>query len=214
MIKTQLILLEGPPGSGKTTISKKLFDRINVKNKCLVQESSLPHPIAENDLINDMDLWQVKTLRNWEKLVAEIDSGQKLGIMEFAWFQNTIGTMLLVNCCRNRIVEFCREIERAIQDISPVLILYTASNAATFVRETYELRDDGWSEQMDGLIEKWPYGKKRNLTGFNGFVEFYNEYRAITKAVYDGLEIEHVSIDVTKREWPNIEQRTYEYLQI
>ena len=118
-------------------MSKKLFDRINVKNKYLVQESSDPHPIAEHGIHDDIDIWQVKTLRNWEKLFAEIDSDQKLYIMEFAWFQNTIGIMLLKNCSANQIVEFCRKIENAIKDISPVLILYTANNAETFLRETY-----------------------------------------------------------------------------
>ena len=105
MINTKLILLEGPPGSGKTTMSKKLFDRINVKNKYLVQESSDPHPIAEHGIYEDIDIWQVKTLQNWEKLFAEIDSDQKLYIMEFAWFQNTIGIMLLNNCSRNQAYE-------------------------------------------------------------------------------------------------------------
>ena len=214
MINTKLILLEGLPGSGKTTMSKKLFNRINVKNKCLVLESTLPHPIAEYDFVDDIDIWQVKTLQNWKKISAEIDSDQNLWIMEFAWFQNTIGLMLLNNCCRNQIVEFCRKIEHTIKYLSPVLILYTANNAATFVKETYELRDDGWSEKMDSLIENWPYGKKRNLTGFDGFVDFYNEYLSIANALYDELEIDCISIDVTKREWPKVEKLTYEFLQI
>ena len=214
MINTKLILLEGLAGSGKTTMSKKLFDRINVKNKYLVQESSDPHPIAEHGIHEDIDIWQVKTLRNWENLFAEIDSDQKLYIMEAAWFQNTLGLMLLNNCYRNRIVEFCRKIEKTIKDISPILILYTANNAETFLRETYRVRGDGWPEKMDSLIEKWPYGQTRNLTGFDGFVDFYNEYVSITNAIYDELEIDSISIDVTKREWPKVEKLTYEFLQI
>jgi tRNA uridine 5-carbamoylmethylation protein Kti12 len=212
MIITKLILLEGLPGSGKTTMAKKLFDRIDVKNKQLVQESS-DHTIAERG-IADIDIWQVKTARNWERLSAEIDSQQKLYVMEFVWFQNTIAEMLLKNCHRNQIVGFCRRVENIIKDIPPVLILYTANDAETFLRETYELRGDVWKEQIDSLIDDTPYGRKRDLTGFDGFMEFFNEYVSIVNAIYDELQIDRISIDVTKREWPKVEKLTYEFLEI
>jgi len=215
MINTKLILLEGPPGSGKTTISKKLFERINVKNKDLFQESAEPHPIAENDIADDMDIWPVKTLSNWEKLSADLEANQKLVIMEFAWFQNTIGMMLINDCGRHRIMALCRQIEQTIKAISPVLILYTADNDIAFLKETYELRrDEGWPEDIDGLIEKWPYGQQRNLKGFAGFSDFYQEYVSIMQTLYAELEIERITIDVTQREWPKVENLTYEYLQI
>ena len=78
----------------------------------------------------------------------------------------------------------------------------------------YKWRGDEWSERIDSLINDTPYGKKRNLTGFAGFVDFFNEYVSITNAVYDELEIDSISIDVTKREWPKVEKLTYEFLQI
>jgi hypothetical protein len=213
MINTKLILLEGLPGSGKTTISKKLFDRLQVKNKYLVQENTEFHPIAERDYA-DIDVWQEKTLRNWENLSAEIYSHHKLYVMEFVLFQNTIVIMLLKNCFKNQIVEVCRKIENTILDISPVLILYTANDSATFVRETYELRSDEWKKNVDNLIDHSPYGKQRNLTGFDGFLTFFDEYISITNAIYDELKIDKICIDVTQREWPKIEKLTYEFLQI
>lgn len=213
MINSKLVLLEGLPGSGKTTMSKKLFDRINVDNKHLVQESSNFHPISEND-IADIGVWQVKTLQNWEKLCVDIYSQQVLYVMEFALFQNTIGQMLLKNCDRNQIGKFCCQIENTIKDISPVLILYTANNAVTFLRETYELRGDEWKKVINHLIDDTPYGKKRNLMGFDGFIDFFDEYVSIMNAIYDKLEMDRICIDVTRREWPKVEKRTYEFLQI
>ena len=112
------------------------------------------------------------------------------------------------------VVGFCRRVENIIKDIPPVLILYTANNAETFLRETYELRGDVWKEQIDSLIGDTPYGKKRNLTGFDGFMEFFNEYVSIVNAVYDELQIAHISIDVTTREWPKVEKQTCEFLAV
>jgi tRNA uridine 5-carbamoylmethylation protein Kti12 len=213
MINTKLILLEGLPGSGKSTISKKLYDRITVNNKHLVQESSKFHPISEND-IADIDVWKVKTLRNWEKLCLEIDSQQMLYVMEFVLFQNTIVQMLLKNCDRNQIGEFCHKIENIIKNLSPVLVLYTANNPATFLGETYQLRGDEWKKVIDHLIDDTPYGKKRNLIGYDGFMYFFDEYVSITNAIYDEFEIARICIDVTKREWLKVEKQTYEFLQI
>ena len=109
---------------------------------------------------------------------------------------------------------FCREVENIIKDIPPVLILYTANNAETFLKETYELRGDVWKEQIDSLVDDTPYGKKRNLTGFDGFVEFFNEYVSIVNGIYGELQIDHISIDVTTREWPKVERLTCEFLKI
>lgn len=214
MIDTKLVLLEGPPGSGKSTISKKIFDWLSVDNKHLVQEHSEYHPIAERNLYYDMDVWQEKTLHNWEKLSAEIHTKDTLYIMEFALFQNTIGSMLLANCSRTDIIKVCLKIVNTIMDISPVMILYTATNAKTFVRETYELRDSSWKDNVDHLIDHLPYGEHKKLKGFDGFLAFYDEYTSIADFVYDRLEMDKIRIDVTKREWPKIEKLTQEFLKI
>lgn len=213
MINTKLILIEGLPGSGKTTMSTKLFDRISVENKCLIQESSDYSPI-DRGAITDIDVWPARTLQEWEKLAADIVAQQKLCVMEYVWFQHTIAEMLMIDCPRNQIVEFCRKIENIIKDIPPVLVLYTADNAETFLKETYKLRGGEWAAKLDGFIDTTPYGQKRNLTGFDGFVDFFNDYASITNAVYDDLEIDSITIDVTKREWPKVEKQTYEFLQI
>jgi len=206
-------LLEGLPGSGKSTISKKVFNQLSTNNKYLVQESSDFHPIKDLD-ISDIDVWQEKTLQNWKKLSWEIQSRQKLYVMEFALLQNTIVMMLLGNCSGNQIMQFCGKIENTIKEIPPVLILYIANDSELFLRETYELRGDEWKNNINGLIDQYPYGKQRNLSGFDGFLTYFDEYVSITNAVYDELEIDKICIDVTKREWPKVEKLTYEYLQI
>jgi predicted ATPase len=213
MINTNLILLEGLPGSGKTTISKKLFDRIHVKDSRLVQEHTSPHPIAESGS-TDIELWQVKTLQNWERLAAEIDAQHRLYVMEFALFQNTIGELLLKDCTRQQIVRFCHSIANTIRDTAPVLVLYTADDPEAFLRETSVLRDKRWKERISSVIDDTPYGKTRSLTGFGGFVAFFNEYVSIANAIYGELAIDSLTIDVTERDWPKVEALTYDFLQI
>lgn len=214
MIDTKLILLEGPPGSGKSTTSIKIFDWLNIDNKLLFQEYSEPHPIAERSLYYDIDAWQEKTVHNWAKLSSDINTKDTLYIMESAFFQNTINGMLLSNCRRSDIINVCLKIGNIIMDISPVLIFSTATNATTFVRETYELRDSSWKNNVDHLIDHLPYGIHNKLTGFDGFLAFYDEYISIANVIYDQLEMNKTRIDVTKREWPKIEKLTREFLMI
>lgn len=214
MIDTKLVLIEGPPGCGKSTMSKKIFDWLSIDDKHLVQEHSEYHPIAERNLYYDINVWQEKTLHNWEKLSAEIHTKDALYIMESSWFQNTINAMLLSNCSRTDIIKICLKIANTIMDNSPVMILYTATNARTFVKETYELRDSSWKDNVDHLIDHLPYGVHKKLKGFDGFLAFYDEYISIANFVYDRLEMDKIRIDVTQREWPKIEKLTQEFLKI
>nr|MDA3887159.1 hypothetical protein [Candidatus Delongbacteria bacterium] len=110
MIDTKLILLEGLPGSGKTTTSLKIFEKIDSDNKTLIQEFTKPHPIKEDGII-DNDECAVKTLENWQKLCDKIITENHLYIMEFALFQNTICVMLLKNCSTDQITDICYKIQ-------------------------------------------------------------------------------------------------------
>jgi hypothetical protein len=94
------------------------------------------------------------------------------------------------------------------------MILYTATNAKTFVRETYEFRGNSWKDNVDHVIDHSPYGEHRELKGFDGFLTFYDEYISIANFVYDQLEMDKIRIDVTRREWPKIEKLTQEFLKL
>jgi Cdc6-like AAA superfamily ATPase len=195
MINTKLILLEGLPGSGKTTIAKKIFERITYDNKYLVQEFFNPHPINEEG-IKDIKLWTIKTLENWRKLSNKIISERPLYVIEYALLQNTISEML--------------EKDSAL----PVLILFTADNTETFLRETYSRRSDGWKMKITNLIDGTDYGKNNNLKGLNGYLAFSNDFVKIRDEIIKTLDINSISIDVTERKWDSIEEQVYNFLKI
>ncbi len=213
MIDTKLILLDGLPGSGKTTTSQKVYDRIDNKNKFLFQEYINSHPINEWE-IEDINEWGIKTLDNWKKLSDKIFSEDHLYVMEYVLFQNTIAEMLLKGCNKNQISNLCLEIQNIIMQLSPVLILYSSENTNVFLKGTYDLRKGNWQKKIDSFIDNTEYGRSNNLRGLEGYLSFSNEYVSIRDDIYSSLEIRKIEIDVTDRNWDKIEQSTYSFLGI
>jgi len=125
MINTKLILLEGLPGSGKTTISKKIHNKLDKTRVNLVQEYMNPHPVIDWSVEN-IDRWIQKTLDNRKIFTGSFSGDNKIIIMEAAFFQNTISEMLLDGCSEDKIMCICFEIVNIIDPLKPVIILYMA----------------------------------------------------------------------------------------
>ena len=213
MMNNKLIILEGLPGSGKTTTSRKIFEKIESTNKTLIQEFTNPHPIKEDNITN-IDEWTIKTLENWQKFSEKIIAGNKIYIMEFALFQNTICEMLLKNCSKNQIIDIMNKIQNIIKPVLPALILFKVDDTNTFLEQTYKLRSDKWKNKIKTFIDNTEYGKQNCLTGVNGWLDFSSDYVKIRDEIFDKLDIKRISINVTDRNWNEVEEQTCKFLEI
>lgn len=157
----------------------------------------------------DPELWMSKTLSNWEKLSQDILEYNRLYVMEYVYFQNSIGNMLLGDTPDYIIEDFCFSIEKIILQHKPVLIYFSARDVSHFLSETYNNRDNQWRTHINSLIGQTPYGINRQLSGFEGFKEFYKEYIRITKRLYESLKVK-----ISSRNWNKIEDSTHNFLEL
>jgi hypothetical protein len=59
--------------------------------------------------------------------------------------------------------------------------------------------------QLDWKLRA-PYAVRRALTGLDGLVAFYRDYRVLTDGLYCELDIPKISIDSSEQEWEKYEE--------
>src|SRR5262245_19294521 len=134
MINTNLICVDGLPGSGKSTTAQLLFIHLarNGHEAEWFYEHQTSHPIYKyHDLEKafGMSLLESKrthegALRNWKRLTNSLEGTGRITILESTFFQTTAGGLLLMDLTAEEILGFVSRVREIIQRLNPVIIYF------------------------------------------------------------------------------------------
>jgi uridine kinase len=169
VIQSNLILIDGIAGTGKTTLSHKLHQTINdaYGNAIVYPEFAKPHPIHEWE-VRDYQTWQRRTVENWRTLAYTLLRTQSIGIVEGSLFQGTVGDLLERNIDEDIILEYARKIPSLIQAASPVLIYLVPDDIRTHIKRTYAQRTERWQAKINNFVQNTAFGRARGLSTIEG----------------------------------------------
>lgn len=71
---------------------------------------------------------------------------------------------------------------------------------------------EAWVKYQVDWKLKGPYAMRRNLTGLEGLIALYQDYRSMTDALFDRLKLDKVAIENSKRDWTRYNQQVLERL--
>ncbi len=214
MIDTKLILIEGVPGSGKTSTRQWLGKRLtqsNIKNRAFNEEEP-EHPIPLDKFPCEPNYCEYK-LSHWESINSKCDE-YGIIVFESSLWLNDANPMYLWNYSFDEIKEHHKNIMSAIGDLEPVLIFFDHSDLSTFLRKLPNWKDDKWLRSVYKWLKKTPWFQSNQLTGFDGIFQMMEEWNPIYQELYHLFPSKKLLVIDAHDDWLNSYKKIEYFLDI
>jgi len=218
MIDTHLLLIEGPPGSGKSTTAELLAAEISRTGKACqcFQEWHPDNPIA---IGSDLDLEQVistaiaregEVLRQWQAFAQSRRESEVVTVMESRFWQTSVMLMYAAGSPLEHILDSNRQVVQAIQPLKPALIYFAMDDLRGLTTRTIEIKEAEWQraglpgtwvEHIYVALENQSWFTQRGLSGLEAYLAFLEEWAQVSQRLYDGLPFPKVTIRNPYQDW-------------
>ena len=204
MIDTKLILVEGSIGSGKTTTAENLTRKINESGAKAIwyHENAPDNPLntymsrllQENygrqfDLASAIKKFHshdsgVDTIPLWSRLAEQCRIRDEITVIESRFWQHETMYWFLLEFDPTSIVKRQQEIAEIISATKPFLVYLGNDDVATVIKNAFLTRPVEWQQWDLWLFGEFPYFKTHNLTGIDGFIEFYKAWNLVADDLF------------------------------
>jgi thymidylate kinase len=228
MIDTKLILVEGLPGSGKSTTSQfisKCLSESGIKNKWWYEEEK-GHPVylfnsdeLMQETVNDLTNGNYRNVINkaliqWRTFSDSLQSMNKVILVDSTFFGYLTWTLFPMDVPIREIEKYLAEVECIISPCRPTLIYFYQSDIYTSLKKICTRRGGNTEVQFIHNATESKYGKNKNLTGFDGMVSFWEDYRAFTDHFFTKTRIRKLSIENSEGTWNEYLREIMNFLEI
>lgn len=228
MFESKLILIEGIPGSGKSTTAQFLARRLEqrgIPHKWWYEEEN-GHPVYVFDdtesmqrIVADLSNGNYRrvveqALQRWKSFSSAVQSSDEVILVDSCLFGYLTWSLFPQNVPQDEILEYVREVERIISGCSPRLIYFCQRDVAAALRNICDRRGADTEHHFIHAAAESPYGKARGLAGFDGLSAYWQDYRTLTDTMYEHLSFPKISIDNSTGQWPLYYRQILDFLSI
>lgn len=204
-------------GSGKSTTAKFVADELERGGTSvrLIDENDDNHPVqmADPEEFESIDVWMAERLDKWKALTDSILQSGDVFVLDGQLFHESVDSLFYFDVPEGDIVDFMKRTMKVLETVNPALIYFYQDDVAASLRKTCEARSEWWRNwQIDWKVHNRPYGQKRGLKGFDGYVQLYSGYRMLTDRLFENLEIEKLSIENGAGEWDRYKSEILKFI--
>ena len=207
-MKTNLIIIEGLPGSGKSTTAAMIADELRKKGKrVLCFDEGEDHPADYKDYdFPDFETEREKILAKWRDFVSNCDRNA-VYVFNCVFLQNPMcETMMRFDMEYEKSRAYISEIAEIIKPLHPVIVYTDRPDIRAAVDRVLDERGSDWLNAVIGYHTGQGYGKRNGLFGYDGYLECLAERRRRELDILCSLDIGYftVSEDITTSEFAEL----------
>ena len=222
-LQTRLVIVEGIMGSGKSTTARWIAAQLEEAGlrALAITERVDPHPVRGTD---GMEHWfqpwrDITTeglidrcLAKWRTFVAEAQATETIYALDGQLFHGDLTNLFLMKASRAAIAKYCETVADIARPLAPVLIYFYQADVARAIHTIAAERGEEWVKyQVDWKLQA-PYSRRLVLTGLDGLVALYRDYRGLTDELYSRLDLPKLAIDNSQQAWDTYYQQIRAHL--
>lgn len=196
-MKTNLIIVEGLPGSGKSTTAAMIADELGKKGKKVicVDEGSQEHPADYADYdFPDFETERMKILEKWRSFTAKFDK-DTIYVFNCIFLQNPMSeTMMRFGMDDRDSQNYISEISEIIKPLKPVIIYIDKPDVKKAIDRVIDERGNDWLNAVIHYHTSQGYGKENNLFGYEGYIKCLEERKIRELKILQALDIDYDTI--------------------
>ncbi len=182
--RTRLILIEGLPGSGKTSLAEWLCARLRVEGSHAVwiPELQRDHPAIDRPTMRTARQrgYAERCIARWEAFStrAQVSEAPEVFILEGCFFQSTVRFLIEYERSDDEIDSYLPAVERCLAPLSPCLVYLTQPDAVLYLQqELIRRKGEEIVSRIAAYSSTTPYAVTRSLQGMSALVSLYAAYR-------------------------------------
>lgn len=221
----RLVIVEGIMGSGKSTTTRFIAASMEEAKRRSqpLHERTDPHPIrATDELAHWFQPWldatpaelAERSLMKWRSFVDSVRTSDTVPVVDGQFFHGDLTNLLLMEADFAMIATYNRAVAEMIRPLSPLLLYFYQEDVERAIRVIAAERGDAWVKyQVDWKLQA-PYCRRRGLSGLEGLIALYKDYRELTDTLYADLDLAKLSIENSRHDWPAYYQLIFRNLAL
>ena len=206
MKDTKIILVDGMPGTGKSTVSQFIYLQLkaNGQSAYWCHEEQNAHPVclfydpkrhrSEADYID-------AALSQWICFVDKLANQERIAVLDGAFLQNHLRSMLIFACQRDKMLELFCQLEELLASFNPIFIYLKPTNIDRNFHNVVTVRGERMLELWLEAHNHYPYTRKAQKSGYPGFISFWEEFGDISDQIFEhfALPKHQLSVPIAHR---------------
>lgn len=117
-------------------------------------------------------------------------------------FHGDLTNLFLMAARFDDIAVYCEALVQIIAPLRPLVIYLRQEDVAHAMRTICAERGEAWVKYQVDWKLKGPYAMRRKLSGAEGLIALYQDYRRMTDALFERLALDKLVIENSERDWP------------
>lgn len=215
MRSTRLILIEGIPGSGKSTTGQFLTGRLadaGVDVRWWYEEIK-GHPLYIFDdeasmdaVVQDLFAGRFErvveeTLERWRQFAAWLQVFDGIAVLDSTFLGHITWTLFGFDAPAGALEDYVERVTEIISMANPVLMYVRHDDVRATMANVCAVRDEAWTKGTIRKAVTCPYGIRLGLTGFDGLVAYWQAYRHVSDRLVRDTSIPTLVVDTSDGDW-------------